>query len=152
MHLGETLFFIPILVSKLLYCINFLLFMQTFFNYGNETFLIPLTLLVVQDLNFYGLTIILKLIKILLTLKNFRDTILTLSISYSPLRENLKTGITSRENFNSPIIYLYYKFTQISYAVPKKLKQTLRENRLRTCVIYLDHHVIKIIYFLVWKS
>ena len=118
MHLGETLFFIPILVSKLLYSINFLLFMQTFFNYGNETFLIPLTLLVVQDLNFYGLTIILKLIKILLTLKNFRDTILTLSISYSPLRENLKTGITSRENFNSLIIYLYYKFTQISYAVP----------------------------------
>ena len=31
------------LVSKFLYCISFLLFMQTFFNHEKETFLISLT-------------------------------------------------------------------------------------------------------------
>lgn len=39
--------FIQILVSKLLYCISFLLFTLTFFIHGKETFLISLTLLVV---------------------------------------------------------------------------------------------------------
>ena len=38
---------------------------------------------------------------------------------------------------------LYYKFTQISHAIPKKWKQILRETRTETCVIYLDHHLIK---------
>ena len=38
---------IQILVSKLLYCISFLLFTLTFFIHGKETFLISLTLLVV---------------------------------------------------------------------------------------------------------
>ena len=38
---------------------------------------------------------------------------------------------------------LYYKFTQISHAIPKKWKQILRENGAKTCVIYLDHHLIK---------
>ena len=33
MHFGKTLFFIQILLSKLLYCISFLHFMHTFFNY-----------------------------------------------------------------------------------------------------------------------
>ena len=33
-------------------------------------------------------------------------TILTLSISYLLLRENFKTGIFSKENFNSPITYI----------------------------------------------
>lgn len=39
--------FIQILVSKLLYCISFLLFTLTFFIHGKETFLMSLTLLVV---------------------------------------------------------------------------------------------------------
>ena len=43
----STLFFIQISVSKLLYSISFLLFMQTFLNHGKETFLISLTLLIV---------------------------------------------------------------------------------------------------------
>ena len=38
---------------------------------------------------------------------------------------------------------LYYKFTQISHAIPKKWKQILRENGAKTYVIYLDHHLIK---------
>ena len=46
---------------------------------------------------FLYLATILQLITIL---KNFRATILTLSISYLHLRENLKTGITSKDNFN----------------------------------------------------
>ena len=45
MHLGKTLFFIQILVSKLLYSISFLLFMQAPFNHNKETLLISLTLL-----------------------------------------------------------------------------------------------------------
>ena len=69
-----------------------------------KTFLISVTLLVVQDPNFYRLTIILQLITILFTLKNFQVTKLTLSISYLHPKENLKTGITSKENFNSSII------------------------------------------------
>ena len=129
MHLGKTLFVIQILVSKFLCCISFLLFTQTFFNHGKETFLISLTLLVVQHPISYGLTIILQLLTTLLPLKNFRVAILALSISYLHLRENLKTGITSKENFNSPI--------------PEKWKQILRENRADTCVIYLNHHLVK---------
>ena len=106
LHLGKTLFknFIQILISQLLHCISFLLFTQTFFNHGKKTFLISLTLLVVQDPNFYGLTIILQMITILFTLKSFRVTILTLSLSCLHLKKNLKTGITSKENFKSPII------------------------------------------------
>ena len=46
------------------------------------------------------------LITILFTIKNFRVTILIFSISYVHLRKNSKTGITSEENFNSPIIYI----------------------------------------------
>ena len=38
---------------------------------------------------------------------------------------------------------LYYKFTQISHAIPKEWKQILRENEVETCVIYLDHHLLK---------
>ena len=60
---------------KLLYCIGFLLFKQTFFNDGKETFLTSLTLLVLQDPNFYGLIITLELTTILFTLQNFRATI-----------------------------------------------------------------------------
>ena len=47
MHLRKTLFSNEILVSKLLYCISFLLFMQTHFSHAERTFLISLTLLVV---------------------------------------------------------------------------------------------------------
>ena len=108
----KNFFSIQILVSKLLYCISFLLFTKIFLNHWKETFLISLTLLLVYDPNFKGLTIILQLITILLTLKNFRVTILTLSISYLHLRENQKTGIISRENFKPQIIYIIngYKF------------------------------------------
>ena len=38
---------------------------------------------------------------------------------------------------------LYYKFTQISHTIPKKWKQILRKNGAETCVIHLDHHLIK---------
>ena len=38
---------------------------------------------------------------------------------------------------------LYYKFTPISHAIPKKWKRILREKRAEICVIYLDHHLIK---------
>ena len=38
---------------------------------------------------------------------------------------------------------LYYKFTQISHAIPKEWKQIPRENEVETCVIYLDHHLLK---------
>ena len=52
------------------------------------------------------------MIAILFTLKNFRVTILTLWISYLHPRENLNTGITLKENFNSRIIYIrnFHKF------------------------------------------
>ena len=43
-HLGKALFFIQILVSKLLYCIIFRLFPEAFFNHGQETFLTHLVL------------------------------------------------------------------------------------------------------------
>ena len=105
MDLGKTLFFSQILVSKHLYSISFLVFMQTFFN-NRKTFPISLKLLVVWDPNFYGLTIILQLITILFTFKKFWVTILTLSITYELLTENLKTGITSKGNFSSTIIYI----------------------------------------------
>ena len=86
--------------------------------------------------------------KIMFIIKNFWVTILNLWISYLHLRENVKTGITSKKNFNSPIIYtnyiIYYKFTQISREIPKKWKQILRQNRVETCAIYLHHHLIKI--------
>ena len=36
---------------------------------------------------------------------------------------------------------LYYKFTQISHTV--QWKQTLKESRIETSAIYLDHHLIK---------
>ena len=39
-------------------------------------------------------------------LRNFRVTVSILSRCYLLLRENLKTGITSKENFNSPITYI----------------------------------------------
>ena len=42
---------------------------------------------------------------------------------------------------------LYYKFTQISNAIPRKWKQELRENRAETCTIYLDHGLTKTNYF-----
>ena len=109
MHLGKALFFIQILVSKLLYCISNLLFTQKFFSHRKEAFLISLTLLFVKDPNFYGLTMIwfiLKLMKVLFPLKNFRVIVLTLSISYLHLRGNLKTGITSKESFYLPIIFV----------------------------------------------
>ena len=106
MHLRKTLFSIEILVSKLLYCISFLLFMQTHFSHAERTFLISLTLLVVQNLSLYVLTIILQLITIISTLNNFRVTRLTLSISYLHMKENLKTGTKSTENLSSPIIYI----------------------------------------------
>ena len=32
---------------------------------------------------------------------------------------------------------LYYKFTQISHAIPTKWKQILKENRVEECAIYL---------------
>ena len=38
---------------------------------------------------------------------------------------------------------LYYKFTQILHEIPKKWMKILRENRAKTYVIYLDHHLIK---------
>ena len=38
---------------------------------------------------------------------------------------------------------LYYKFTQISHAIPKKWKQILKENEVETCVISLDDHLIQ---------
>ena len=38
---------------------------------------------------------------------------------------------------------VYYKFTQISHAIPKKWKQILRGNRAEACAIYLDPHLIK---------
>ena len=72
------------------------------------------------------------MITILFTLKNFQVTILTSSISYLYLRENLKTGITSKENLNSPIIY-----------IAKLHKQILRENRAEICPVFLDLHLIK---------
>ena len=103
---GKSFVFIQILVSKLLYCISFLLFMQAFFNQRKEIFLISLTLLVVQDPNFYVLTVMLQLVTILFTLSSIWVTILTLSISYLHLRENLKTGIRSKDIFNLPIIYV----------------------------------------------
>ena len=59
-----------------------------------------------KDPNFYGSTIILQLITILFSLKNFQITILALSISYLHLREDLKARIASKENFNSPIVYI----------------------------------------------
>ena len=78
-----------------------------------KTFLISVTLLIVQDPNFYRLTIILQLITISFTLKNFQVTKLTLSISYLHPKENLKTGITSKGNFNSSIITNLWKvYTQ----------------------------------------
>ena len=39
--------------------------------------------------------------------------------------------------------YLYYKFTQISNAIPKKWKQILRENGAETCVIYLQSQILE---------
>ena len=42
----------------------------------------------------------------MLILRNIWATVLTLSIGYLHLNQNLKTGITSKENFNSPIIYI----------------------------------------------
>ena len=42
---------------------------------------------------------------------------------------------------------LYYKFTQISDAIPGKWKQVLRENRAETCTVYLDHDLTKNNYF-----
>ena len=74
------------------------------------------------------------------TLKNFRVTILTFSITYLHLRKDLKTGIISKENFNSLIIYItnLYKFhTQILKSGSKY------EEKTETCLIYLDHHLIK---------
>ena len=46
---------------------------------------------------------------------------------------------------------LYCKFMQLSQFL-KSGKKILRENRVVTCAIYLDHQVIKIIYFSVWKN
>ena len=82
------------------------------------------------------------MIIILFTLGNFRVTILTLSISYLHLRENLKTGMTSKVNFNSPIIYItnLHKFHT---RFLKRWKQILRENRVETCAICLNHYLIK---------
>ena len=48
----------------------------------------------------------LQLITIISTLNNFRVTMLTLSISYLHMKENLKTGTKSTENLSSPIIYI----------------------------------------------
>ena len=92
-----------------------------------------LILLIVKDPNFYGSTIILQLITILFSLKNFQITILALSISYLHLRK-IKGENCIKSEFqltNS----LYYKFTQISQAIPKKWKQILRENSAETCVL-----------------
>ena len=47
-----------------------------------------------------------QLITIMFTLYNLRITVLTLSISYLHPRENAKTRTTSKENFNSQIIYI----------------------------------------------
>ena len=129
--------FIQILVSKLLYCISFLLFTLTFFIHGKETFLISLTLLVVQDTNFYSLTIMLQLITVLLTLKDLGVTILTLSISYLHLRENLKSlksGIGLKEKFNTLIIYitnLHRVDTQLSKSANK-----YKDKTVQVCTIY----------------
>ena len=64
-----------------------------------------------------------------------RNTLLNLSISYLYLRENLKTGITSKENFSPPIIFITN--LQVSHAIPKKLKTA------EACAIHLDHYLIK---------
>ena len=106
LDLEKTLFFIQILVSKLLYCVSFLFFTQKFFSNAKKTFPISLMHIDIQDPNFYGLKIILQLITIFFILKNRQVTLLVVSISYLHLRENLKTGIISKENFNLPIIYI----------------------------------------------
>ena len=62
----------------------------------------------------YCLKIVLQSITILFTIKNFWVTILNLPIRFLHLRKNLKTGITSKEKFNSPIIYVYADFTRNS--------------------------------------
>ena len=69
-----------------------------------------------------------------------RNTLLNLSISYLYLRENLKTGITSKENFSSPIILITN--LQVSHAIPKKWKKSL-EKTAEACAIHLDHYLIK---------
>ena len=38
---------------------------------------------------------------------------------------------------------LYYKFTQIAHAIPKKWKQILTESGGKTYVTYLDHNLIE---------
>ena len=38
---------------------------------------------------------------------------------------------------------LYHELTQISNAIPKKLKQILKGNRAKTCALYQNYHLIK---------
>ena len=81
-----------------------------------------------------------QLITILFSIKNFRVIVLTLSISYLNLRKNLKTEIISTEFQLTDS--LYYTFTQISHAIPKKWKQIIRENIAETCATKLDHRLL----------
>lgn len=67
---------------------------------------------------------------------------LTLSVSYLHLIKSLKTEATSKEKFNSPIIY-GNKFAKVSHTFSKIRKQILTKNRAKTCAIYLDYHLIK---------
>ena len=142
MHLGKTLFFIQILVSKLLYCISFILFMQNIFQlwkrnvshisyipsfvgsqfiWFNNHITIDNNSVHFKEFSSYNI----NLVKPLFTSgRKFKDW------------NSIKKEFQLTDN-------LYYKFTQISRAISKKWKKILRENRAETCVIYLDYHLIK---------
>ena len=131
MNLGKTLFFIQILVSKLLYCIIFLLFTQTFFSHEKETFVISLTFLVIttdnnsvhfKEFSSHNINFINQLFTSEGEFKNWNPVRREFQLTYS----------------------LSYKVTQISKAIPKIRKQIIRENRAETCAICLDHHLITI--------
>ena len=108
---GKTWFFVQILVSKLLHQF------PTFYANIPQSWKINFPPIFYTPScigsQFLWFEIILQLITILFTLESFQATILlTLSISYLHLRENLKTGITAKDSFNSLIIYIInlYKF------------------------------------------
>ena len=108
---GKTLFSVQFLVSKLLHRF------PTFYANIPQSWKINFSHIFYTSSfigsQFLWFQIILQLTTILLTLESFQATILlTLSISYLHLRENLKTGITSKDSFNSLIIYItnLYKF------------------------------------------
>ena len=143
MLLGKTLFFIQILVSKLLYCISFLLIIKRNFPHISYT---P-SCIGSQFLWFNNY----------ITINNNSVHFKEFSSHNINFINQLFTSEGEFKNWNPvrrefQLTYsLSYKVTQISKAIPKIRKQIIRENRAETCAICLDHHLITI-YFSVWKK